>query len=295
MKNLLSQTLIFLFLYTAIGHFASAREEIEDDTQCAPWKSADSASTRVAPGFISTHNLEIMGLFAPGMNEFYFVRQVKGEPPRNLVVRCQNGVWTGPFEEQHSGQVSISPDGSVMHLGDKFRDRTPLGWSKEQSIDAPLDDVEIMRLTSSSAGTYFFDERDDIGTIRYSKLKDGVRERPRTLGDTVNDGTFTAHPYIAPDESFLIWDSVREGGFGDSDLYISFRLQDGTWSDAINMGPEINTEFEDAYGSVTPDGNFLVFHTVFLGNTFDDSFADIHWINARVIDGLRKSHLDAID
>ena len=41
--------------------------------------------------------------------------------------------------------------------------------------------------------------------------------------------TWTAHPFIAPDESYLIWDSEREGGFGESDLYISFRQDDGSW------------------------------------------------------------------
>ena len=35
-------------------------------------------------------------------------------------------------------------------------------------------------------------------------------------------------PFIAPDESYLIWDSEREGGFGGSDLYVSFKQKDGT-------------------------------------------------------------------
>ena len=56
-------------------------------------------------------------------------------------------------------------------------------------------------------------------------------------------GEWKAHPFIAPDESYLIWDDEREGGYGDNDLYISFRQQDGSWGAAINLGDKINTEF----------------------------------------------------
>ena len=88
----------------------------------------------------------------------------------------------------------------------------------------------------------------------------GNEFRVRTaFGEHINSGRFTAHPYIAPDESYLIWDSVRENGYGSADLYISFRHIDGSWGPAINMGKDINSELEDAYGSITPDGKYFFF------------------------------------
>ena len=241
-----------------------------------------------APGVVSTDSLEVMGVFAPGMNEFYFVRQSAGESPKNLVIQYRDGAWQKPVEESHSGEVAISTDGKTMYLGNKYRERTTSGWSEEKSLGTDFDDIPIMRLTASADGAYVFDERDEIGTIRYSRLLDGKREAPKALSEEINTGTFTAHPFIAPDESYLIWDSNREGGYGDSDLYISFRQEDGSWGSAINMGEDINTEYEDAYASVTPDGKFLIFHTIQLGETFVESFANIYWVDAQIIENLRR-------
>jgi len=100
----------------------------------------------------------------------------------------------------------------------------------------------------------------------------------------VNTGKFTAHPFIAPDESYLIWDSEREGGYGDSDLYISFRQMDGSLGPAINMGDEVNSDKWDAYASVTPNGKYILFNRA-MGD--DNDNVDIYWVNAKIIENLR--------
>ena len=104
------------------------------------------------------------------------------------------------------------------------------------------------------------------------------------MGPAVNAGEWTAHPFVAPDESYLIWDSEREGGFGKSDLYISFRQEDGSWGPAINMGASVNSEKWDAFASVTPDGKYILFNR---GVDPDNSNVDIYWIDANIIEMLR--------
>lgn len=241
-----------------------------------------------APGMVSTNSLEIEGVFSPNMDEFYFTKQVKGEAPKTHAIRYKNGKWEKFMEEPRTGEVFISTDGKTMHLGNKYREQTPSGWSEEKSLGSPYEKIPIMRLTSSSLGTYVFDERDTIGTIRISKIIDGIREKPRAMNDVFNKGKYTGHPFIAPDESYLIWDSIRENGHGDSDLYISFRQEDGSWGNAINMGEEINSDMEDAFGSVTPDGKYFFFHRVKLGESFEDSYANIFWVDAQIIEILRS-------
>jgi hypothetical protein len=99
----------------------------------------------------------------------------------------------------------------------------------------------------------------------------------------------TAHPFIAPDESYLIWDSKREGGYGDTDLYISFRQKDGSWGPAINMGANVNSDKWDAYASVTPDGKYILFNRRIDNNTDN---VDIYWVDARIIETLRLESRD---
>ncbi|HAE28676.1 MAG TPA: hypothetical protein DCG58_16045 [Hyphomonas adhaerens] len=238
-----------------------------------------------APGLVSTDNLEIEGVFAPGMTEFYFVRQVSGDVPKTHSFQYKDGDWQESIVGPRTGEVFISVDGKTMYLGNEYRERKDSGWSEQKSLGSPFEDIPVMRLTASADGTYVFDERHEVGTIRYSRLVDGERQAPQAFSEEVNSGTFTAHPFIAPDESYLIWDSEREDGYGDSDLYISFRQDDGSWGPAINMGDEINTEFEDAYGSVTPDGKYFFFHTINLS----EPKANIFWVDALIIESLRQA------
>ena len=95
-------------------------------------------------------------------------------------------------------------------------------------------------------------------------------------------GEWNAHPFIAPDESYIIWDAQRESGYGKADLYISFKKKNGTWGAAINLGDKINTEFGEAYGSVSPDGKYFFFHRSYGGDT-----GDIFWMDAKFIEDLR--------
>jgi len=238
-----------------------------------------------APGIVSTKHLEIEAVFAPDMKTFYFTRQVAGEVPKTHALQYENGEWQQLSADPRAGEVFISTDGNTMYLGNTYKTRTPSGWSEKKSLGTQFDTFPIMRLTASAAGTYVFDERKEFGIIRYSQWIDGQRGAPKAFNEDINSGKWTAHPFIAADESYLIWDSEREGGFGKSDLYISFKQENGTWGPAINMGKDINTDDEDAFGSVTPDGKYLFFHSIDLDD--GEGIADIFWVDAQVIENLR--------
>ena len=240
-----------------------------------------------APGMVTTEHMEFFGSFSPDLKEFYFKRKGgKYEKSTLVVIQYENNRWIESVvspPEASIGEPSISPDGNIIYLDSRYIERTSSGWSPVKSLGTPFVDIPIMRLTASSNGTYVFDEREEIGTIRYSRLINGKREAPKAFGEEINSGKWIAHPFIAPDESYLIWDSEREGGYGDSDLYVSFRQNDGSWGSAINLGADVNTEHEDIYASVTPDGKYLFFHT-YLG----EGKADIFWVDAQVIERLRN-------
>lgn len=241
-----------------------------------------------APGVVSTDNLEAAGVFTPDMREFYFTRQVIGTPPQTLVIRQEDGAWQQPTAEPLLEGLFFSPDGATMHFGNEYKKRTAAGWSETKRLGPMFDGFPIMRLTTSAAGTYVFDEREEIGTLRYSRLVDGRREEPKPFGDEINTGRWTAHPFIASDESFLIWDSEREGGHGGTDLYISFRQDDGSWGPAVNMGEDVNTEHDDSGGSLTPDGKYFFFDRLDIDrDNVSESEADIYWVDAQMIENLR--------
>jgi len=249
-----------------------------------------------APGIVSTEeHLESGVYFSPDMKELYFVRQGgKYEKRTPVVIRYENHSW-GNESVTDIKYPLFSRDGNTLYGGNEYRERTDTGWSELKSLGAPYKDIFIMVLSVSSKGTYYFDfmEREGNGYISYSRLIDGKREKPQKMSEEINTGKWIAHPYIAPDESYLMWDAEKEGGYGDGDLYISFRQKDGSWGTAINMGDKINTAHQENGVHVTPDGKYLMFSRGYEKVRKDGSthwVASPYWVDAQVIETLRPKH-----
>jgi len=236
-----------------------------------------------APGIISKEGWELEGVFAPGMKEFYFTSNRGSATVTGF--RMKNNIWQKYTEFRRTGEVTFSPDGNRMHMAKGYKDRIGDGWSERKSLGPMFDrkDWGIMRLSASARGTYVFDDYKSNDEIRISAIKDGKRQAPQKMGPNFNTGKWTAHPFIAPDESYLIWDSEREGGFGDTDIYISYRQKDGSWGAAINMGNKVNSDKADFYASVTPDGKYILFNR----GMDEEGNIDIYWVDAQIIDELR--------
>jgi len=240
-----------------------------------------------APGIVNTEEfIEIEGMFGADMNTFYFVRRDEKEVYSLNVIEYKNNQWQKSIVATAVSEPSISPDGNTIYLKNKFIERTSDGWSELKSLGAPFENIDIMRLSASSNGTYYFDTyTPKLDTpIRYSRLINGKYEQPKSLGPQFGIGRYNAHPYIAPDESFIIFDSVREDGQGRSDIYISYRAADGSWGPAINMGDKINTAHSEKNPSLSPDGQFLFFDK---RTKRGNEEVNIYWVDAQIIETLR--------
>ncbi|WP_299157760.1 hypothetical protein [uncultured Tenacibaculum sp.] len=233
-----------------------------------------------APNMFSKIHRDVSAFLSPDLKEFYFTRRNTHTKKWTLMVyKYINKKWQESLVGPRIWRPIFAPDGKIMHLGNKYMERTDNGWSDVKSLGPMFDreDWGIMRLSSSRLGTYVFDDYKNNDVIRISIIKNGKRQEPTLLNKNINSGKWTAHPFIAPDESYLIFDSEREDGVGKSDLYISFKQKNGLWSKAINMGDKINTSNAERGGYVSPDGKYFFFN----------SNLSIHWVDAKIIDNLR--------
>jgi len=57
----------------------------------------------------------------------------------------------------------------------------------------------------------------------------------------------------------LYFASNVKGGLGGMDIYVSRILPDGTWGEAMNLGDEINTQYDEEFPTISQDGNTLHF------------------------------------
>jgi hypothetical protein len=297
MKSI-THSILILLSSIIIGNISNAQDELP--ALEGPYLGQTSVGMTpeiFAPGLVSTMQRDGSGFFSPNMKEFYFTRKNANENTWSLIgFKFENNRWHKATVVPRVGRPNMSPDGKIMHLGKQYIERTKTGWSEIKSLGSPYEEIRIMRLMSSAKGTYVLDEgtRDGKGVLRYSSLKDGKREEPKPFGKEINAGTWNAHPFIAPDESYIIWDGERDSGLGDNDLYISFRQPDGSWGEAINMGDKINTEAPENGASVTPDGKYLFFNrNTGIGDVNKNAGVgdgDLYWVDAQIIENLRPKH-----
>ena len=93
--------------------------------------------------------------------------------------------------------------------------------------------------------------------ISYS-TPDGWSE-PENLGESINTPYWESAPSISPDSRTLYFSSDRPGGYGGRDLYMSTRLPNGRWSNAVNLGATLNTVGNELYPYIHADNQTLYF------------------------------------
>ena len=246
-----------------------------------------------APGIVNTDEWGDAGGFSLDMKEFHVTRwkhSRDAREPEPVTFRKESNLWQEITVPPETRRPFHSPDGKTLHYRAQYKERTSHGWSEMKSLGPAFEAIEIMGLTASAKGTLVLDERgsDGDGIIRYARRINGKWEDPTPLPEEINTGTWNAHPYIAPDEGYIMWDGEREGGFGDNDIYISFRQKDGSWGEAINLGNKVNTEAEEGGPQVTPDGKFLFFNRMVpRANGKAGSQSDLYWIDAEIVEDLR--------
>jgi predicted alpha/beta superfamily hydrolase len=244
-----------------------------------------------APGLISTEMYSETGCtFTPDGKELYFTRSGGDlESPTIFISRFKDGSWTRPEKAPFAGYgPHIAPGGQTIFAsrygydaGNQrttelwYAGRTGDGWS-EMQYHGPGNRPSLSR----SNNLYYIDRsnEDDRGVIVTQDLIGGDYGESRIMGGGINTPSYEAHPCIAADESYLLLDSNRPGGYGQGDLYVCFRKEDGTWGDAINLGSDINTARYEAYSSRSPDGKYL-----FFSSNRDGNF-DLYWVDLKFLE-----------
>jgi len=141
---------------------------------------------------------------------------------------------------------------------------------------------------SENKTLYFhsWDKTPYENNIYYSKFKNGKYSKRIKIIELGKDGD-ASDPAIAPDESFLIFVSSRETGFGNCDLYISFN-KNGKWTNPENLGPDVNSKEIELGPTISPDGRFLFFYR--RDKWQDATYSKIYWVDIQEV--IKKNNLE---
>ncbi|RYD92238.1 MAG: hypothetical protein EOP54_21175, partial [Sphingobacteriales bacterium] len=83
-------------------------------------------------------------------------------------------------------------------------------------------------------------------------------DKPLSLNPPVNTGAWESQPSISADGNTLYFVSNKAGGFGGYDIWKTI-LTDNGWAEPENMGPNINTPYDEQSPFIHPDDNTLYF------------------------------------
>lgn len=104
----------------------------------------------------------------------------------------------------------------------------------------------------------FYSDAKNSGDIQMSKLVGDEFNKPTLLNGNINSLEWEGSCSISADGRFLYFASERSGGLGGRDIWISEKIN-GDWGPAKNMGPTINTPYDDDAPFIHPDGITLFF------------------------------------
>jgi len=181
-------------------------------------------------------------------------------------------------------EPSLSPDGERIfyappnpHAGHgshvlHMLEREVSGWS------APRPLFPGLYASADLEGTlYYTTFRQNKDHIAY-RLPDGggYGEEWLVQANVYDPRHEDAHPCIAPDGSYLLFDSSTRPRSGACRLYVTFRMEDATWTEPVNMGPVLG-DLPAALARLSPDGRALFF----------SANGEIYWIDASVVETLR--------
>jgi len=209
--------------------------------------------------------------------------------------------WSEPVIAPKAGDYEgmepfISPDGNLF----LFQSWRPLEESAQPSMDIwmmnkkgdewedpvhlgyPFNPMRSMYFSMSHRGTlYTTDITGGMGTGKVVSIKkDGENFSDfLDLGPIINSTGKEVYPCIAYDESYILY--TRREDNGDSNIYVSFKQKNGSWSESTIIDLGLN---KVSMPRLSPDGKFL-----FFTYTKERLQGDIYWVDAEIIEASRPA------
>jgi len=287
------------------------------------------SSVLFAPGIISTGMASRDIAISPDGDELYFGVTLGAYSSTIAVCKRTEGTWTGPEIASFCKDPDVlylepcmSMDGKRLYFlstladgeeetGDQdiwYVERRGDDWSDPINPGPPVNSegAEFYPSLTLSGNMYFTrgERGSQLNRIYRSKWLEGAFQEPELLPSQVNCGTNRFNAFVSFEEDYMIIPALgMEDSYGGVDYYISFRNEDDSWSEPLNMGAVVNSEAMREWSPyVTSDGQYLFFMSnrlilpdgewdyqklVTMHGSPGNGNSNIYWMTTGVIDELR--------
>lgn len=136
-------------------------------------------------------------------------------------------------------------------------------WTEPVWVRVPVSSPNISATNISPDGKigifYVSDEEGNGDLFRYGIDTGANKLEP--LHSHINSDHTEGSAFCSADQKHIFFSSARPGGFGGRDLYVLNKDENGDWSPAENLGPLVNTAFDEDAPFVSSDGRVLFFQS----------------------------------
>ncbi len=315
-RAILKNPVTFIFLIQMLL-FSDLVLSQTNDWQYFGENPPDSIPKVFGEGIISTKGLEHSSpVFTDDLKSFYWVaiRTDLGLRNREIyIAEFSDNKWIiGKMDFCKEGNNYDSPflhKNKLLFISNQFADSATrnekkhwmlkndfkiyyVGISHREKIKLFLPDNIINKKIispsfSENGNIYYVAYLDNVeqncGIYRLRKITENkyIEEvLPPCINSEYQDWT----PFIAPDESYILFSSTRGKDNNDyGDLYISFNQGNNNWSEPIGLGDKINTPAQERFPYISPDSKYL-----FFTRSTDNNSHDIFWVSADIIEKLKN-------
>lgn len=131
--------------------------------------------------------------------------------------------------------------------------------AKNISLNSAYDEQAVGITDDGSTIFVYFDDIQNFGDIYKSTRKGTKFGRKVKLDPVVNSNKLETSASMSADGQTLFFTSARPGGYGGLDLYKTRMLPTGNWAEPQNLGPEINTPYDEGFPTLSYDNKTLFF------------------------------------
>jgi outer membrane protein OmpA-like peptidoglycan-associated protein len=140
--------------------------------------------------------------------------------------------------------------------------KTDSGWGHVHNLGAPINTAghdAVINISIDGQKLFLYKDDNGDGNIYTSDLMGDKWLAPVKLNENINSPKWEGSVSVSADGNVLYFSSERDGGLGGKDIYSSKKLPNGQWGKAQNLGPTINTPYDDDAPFFHPDGVTLYF------------------------------------
>lgn len=132
-------------------------------------------------------------------------------------------------------------------------------WQTPELLEINTSDhTATMNVSVDGQTLFLYQDDNGVGNIYESKLVGETWSEPIKM-EGVNSNAWETHLALSADGQTAYFVSNRNGGIGGRDIYKVKKLPTGKWGQAQNLGPKINTPYEEDAVFISPDELTLYF------------------------------------